>query len=148
MIVRFRDTIPKQYRQQIDPYLNGMILNSIASSKQSKGMTEQAEYVKSKLPGKVNTPAVPDLPVEILQKYTGEYDNNGAIIKVVLKDDKTLNVLFADQADMELIPVSRSKFAVKFMEGYSVEFTVNDKGDVSGLVFNSPEGEVKAPKKK
>ena len=148
MIVRFRDTIPKQYRPQIDPYLNGMILNSIASSKQSKGMTEQAEYVKSKLPGKAKTPAVPDLPVENLQKYTGEYDNNGTMIKVALKDDKTLNVLFAGQADMELTPVSRAKFAVKFMEGYSVEFTINDKGDVSELVFSSREGEVKAPKKK
>ena len=50
MIVRFRDMIPKQYRQQIDPYLNGMILNSIALSKQSRGMTEQADYVKSKIP--------------------------------------------------------------------------------------------------
>src|SRR5450759_2873433 len=111
-------------------------------------MTEQAEYVKSKLPGKAKTPAVPDLPVENLQKYTGEYDNNGTIIKVALKDDKTLNVIFAGQADMELTPVSRAKFAVKFMEGYSVEFTINDKGDVSELVFHSPGGEIKAPKKK
>jgi hypothetical protein len=47
MIVSFRDTIPEQYR----PFLNGMILNGIATSKQSKGMTEQADYVKSKLPG-------------------------------------------------------------------------------------------------
>jgi aminopeptidase N len=52
MIVRFRDEIPEQYRPQTDPYLNGMILNGIASSKQSRGMTEQADYVKSKLPGK------------------------------------------------------------------------------------------------
>jgi aminopeptidase N len=52
MLVKFRDTIPQQYRQQIYPYFNGMILNGIATSKQSKGMTEQADYVKSKLPGK------------------------------------------------------------------------------------------------
>ena len=52
MIVRFRDAIPMQYRSMIEPYLNGMILNGIASSKQSRGMTEQAEYVKSKLPAK------------------------------------------------------------------------------------------------
>ncbi len=56
MIVSFRDTIPKQYRQQIDPFFNGMILNGIASYKQSKGMTEQADYVKSKLPAKAKTP--------------------------------------------------------------------------------------------
>jgi len=148
MIVRFRDTIPEQYRPQIDPYLNGMILNSIASSKQSKGMTEQADYVKSKLPGKEKAPAVPDVPVESLQKYTGEYDFIGNTVKVVLKDNKTLNLLITGQPDMELTPVSKAKFAVKYMEEYSVVFTINDKDEVTELVFSSPGGEAKAPKKK
>jgi aminopeptidase N len=49
MIVSFRDTIPQQYRQQILSYFNGMILNGIASSKEKSGLTEQAEYVKSKM---------------------------------------------------------------------------------------------------
>jgi aminopeptidase N len=49
MIVSFRDTIPQQYRQQILSYFNGMILNGIASSKEKSGLTEQAEYVKSKI---------------------------------------------------------------------------------------------------
>ena len=57
MIVKFRDTIPDEYRKRTDAYLNFMILNGIASGKQSKGMTEQADYVKSKLPGKVKVPA-------------------------------------------------------------------------------------------
>lgn len=50
MIVSFRDTIPQQYRQMMNPYFNGMILNSIAGSKESKGLKEQAAYVRSKLP--------------------------------------------------------------------------------------------------
>ncbi len=49
---------------------------------------------------------------------------------------------------MELAPVSVNKFAVKFMEGYSIQFNSNDKGEVTELVFTSPGGEVKAPKKK
>ena len=56
MIVSFRDTIPEQYRQMTNPYFNGMILNGIASSKQSKGMKDQADYVKSKLPVITKTP--------------------------------------------------------------------------------------------
>jgi aminopeptidase N len=52
MIVRFRDEVPEQYRQQVEVYFNVMILNGIAASKQSAGMTEQAEYVKSKIPVK------------------------------------------------------------------------------------------------
>ena len=148
MIVRFRDTIPKQYRQQFEPYFNGMILNSIAAIKQSSGMTEQAEYVKSKLPGKIKAPAVSDLPRENLQKYAGEYDYNGTIVKVILKDDKTLNLIFTGQPDMELTPLSKAKFALKYMEGYSVEFTSNEKDEVSEMLLTSPDGQVKSPKKK
>lgn len=147
MIVSLRDTIPQQYRQQIAPYLNGMILNGIASSKQAKGLTEQADYVRSKLPVK----AKPAVPVEIttgtLQKYTGDYDLQGSAVKVVLKDNKTLILTMPGQNDMELIPVSAEKFSVKYMDGYSVTFNSNDKGDITGFVLSAMEQEVKATKK-
>jgi aminopeptidase N len=52
MIVRFRDSIPEQYRQQVEAYLNEMILRGIATSKESAGKKEQAEYVKSRIPAK------------------------------------------------------------------------------------------------
>lgn len=58
MIVSFRDKIPDQYRQQTDPIFNVMILSGIAASKNSKGLTDQADYVKSKLPVKAK-PAEP-----------------------------------------------------------------------------------------
>jgi hypothetical protein len=48
MIVSFRDTIPEQYRQMITPYFNGMILNGIATSKQSKGLTDAGGLCKVK----------------------------------------------------------------------------------------------------
>ena len=148
MIVHFRDTIPQQYRQMMDPYFNGMILNSIAASKQSKGMTQQADYVKSKLPAKTKTPEPVVLQTESLQKYTGDYDFDGTTIKVNLKDAKTLIVVIPEQPEMELVPVSKGKFSIKYMEGYSIEFTSNDKGDITDLIFKSPDEEVKAPKKK
>ena len=34
---------------------------------------------------------------------------------------------------MELAPVSKGKFAIKYMEGYSIEFTPNDKEDITEL---------------
>jgi aminopeptidase N len=52
MIVRFRDSIPEIYRQQVEQYFNGMILPGIAASKESAGLKEQAEYVKTKIPSK------------------------------------------------------------------------------------------------
>jgi aminopeptidase N len=56
MIVRFRDTMPEEYAPQFQSYFNGMILNGIAAAKQSQGLTEQAEYVKSKISVNPKTP--------------------------------------------------------------------------------------------
>ncbi|MGC1392521.1 MAG: M1 family metallopeptidase [Bacteroidales bacterium] len=148
MIIRFRDTIPEQYRQMVAPYFNGMILSGIAASKQSKGMTEQADYVKSKLPGKAAPPVVAELPAEKLQKYVGDYELEEVLVKVALKDNKTLSLIIPEQPEMELIPLSRDKFSIKYMEGYSVVFTNNDKGEVTDLIFSSPGGEKKATRKK
>ena len=148
MIVSFRDTIPMQYRQMIAPYLNGMILNGIASSKQSKGMTEQADYVKSKLPGNKKVPANIEVPAESLKKYTGEYEYNGIIYQVVLKDNKSLFITAPGQPEMELSVISGAKFGIKYMEGYSLEFTSSDIGEVTGFTMTSPGGEMKATKKK
>jgi len=148
MIVHFRDTIPQQYRQMLEAYFNGMILNSIASAKQSKGLTEQADYVRSKLPVKPKAPEAASVPVESLQKYTGEYEFNGSTAKVSLKDDKTLLLVTPNQPEMELVPVSKGKFNIKLMEGFSVEFTSNDKGDITELILKSPGQQIKAAKKK
>jgi hypothetical protein len=49
---------------------------------------------------------------------------------------------------MELSVVSGAKFGIKYMEGYSVEFTSTDKGEVTGFTMSSPGGEMKATKKK
>jgi aminopeptidase N len=148
MIVSFRDTIPTQYRQMLEPYFNGMILNGIAFSKQSHGMTEQADYVKSKLPVKQKSPEVAVQPAESLQKYTGEYDFDGTPVKVTLKENKTLSLVIPDQPDMELVAVTKGKFNIKYMDGFTVEFTSNEKGEVTELLFNSPDEHIKAPKKK
>jgi aminopeptidase N len=144
MIVSFRDTIPEQYR----PFLNAMILNGIATSKQSKGMTEQADYVKSKLPGNQKTPESTTVPSETLKKYTGEYDFSGTVYQVVLKDNKSLFLTISGQPEMELSVIEGAKFGIKYMEGYSIEFTSGDKGEVTGFILSSPGGEMKATKKK
>ncbi len=148
MIVSFRDTIPAQYRQQTDPFFNGMILNGIASSKNSKGMKEQADYVKSKLPVKAKPAETSAVPVEDLKKYTGDYDLEGTVVKIVLKDNKTLFLSIPEQPDMELMPVSKGNFGIKFMDDYSISFAENDKGEITEMTFKSPEGEEKAIRKR
>ena len=148
MIVNFRDTIPEQYKQEVLPYLNGMILNSIAASKQSEGMSEQADYVKSKLPDYPKLQRILEVPAEILQKYTGEYNLNGETINVVLNDNKTLNLITRNGPAMELNPVSKEKFTVKYMDGFSVEFILNEKDEVIEMLLTTPGEQMKASKKK
>jgi aminopeptidase N len=49
-IVKFRDAIPAQARDNTDPYINNMILKNLATKKDAEGLKDQADYIKSKLP--------------------------------------------------------------------------------------------------
>jgi aminopeptidase N len=51
LIVQFRETLPQSIREQFGNYLNEMVFKNIAAAKQSAGMTEQADYVRSKILG-------------------------------------------------------------------------------------------------
>ena len=148
MIVRFRDTIPEPYVQQVASYFNGMILNGIAGAKQSMGSIEQADYVKSKIPVKANPKTEYVVPAEILQKYTGDYEFNSELIKVALKDNNTLTLGFPGQPEMELMPLSQTKFQVRFMEDYIIDFITDNNNEVTSLTLTSQGEEMKATKKK
>jgi len=147
MIVSFRDTIPEQYQDQVLPYINGMILGGIASIKQKEGKSEQADYVTTKLQQDETVPKY-EIPEETLQKYTGEYELNGSVIKLILKENKVLTMVSTNGPDMELSPVSKDKFSIKYMNGLSVEFTINEKDEVAEMKLNSPGGQMIAPKLK
>lgn len=47
-LVEFREGIPQAYRNQLDPYINDMILQSIQVAKQKENNTELVEYIKAK----------------------------------------------------------------------------------------------------
>lgn len=57
-IVKFRDGIPEGFRNQTDPYINGMILKGLLAKKEKEAkenssnaaLQELANYIKSKLP--------------------------------------------------------------------------------------------------
>ena len=147
MIVRFRDTIPEAYAAQVRSYINGLVLYGIATAKEKAGLPDQADYVKSKITGKTKDPERPVLSEETLRRYAGEYEYEGETISVILKDNKTLNLVFPGQTTMELAPVTPTKFSVKFMEGYTVEFQTNEKNEVTSLSLTSADEEIKATRK-
>ena len=148
MIVSFRDSIPLQNQEFALPYINGTVLKEIATLKQSLGMTEQAEYVNSKIPAKPKDQTAFEVATEILQRYPGEYDNNLETFKVSLKDDKTLKLISANGSEMELTALSKDKFSVNDMKDYSVEFTCNEKKEVNKMLFMFSGGQVKELKRK
>lgn len=49
MIVKFREAVPSAFRNQTDPFINNVILKGLAGKKQTAGLTEQADYINSKL---------------------------------------------------------------------------------------------------
>jgi CubicO group peptidase (beta-lactamase class C family) len=94
------------------------------------------------------TPKPKEITAAELQKYVGDYDLKAAVVKVYIKDNKTLFVIVPGQPEYELIPVEKDKFALKIINGYFVQFEVNDAGEATALTFIQPNGSFKASRKK
>jgi CubicO group peptidase (beta-lactamase class C family) len=77
-----------------------------------------------------------------LEPFTGSYQRGPAAVTVALKGDNGLTLTIAGQSPLDLVPVNGTKFSVKGMTGFNVEF----KGD--DLVFYQPNGTFMATRKK
>ncbi len=95
----------------------------------------------------VRSPKPKEITAEELKKYIGDYDLGPALAKVYVKDNKTLFVSVPGQPEYELISIDKHKFSLKILNGYSVLFDVNEKGESTGLTFIQPNGNFKAKKK-
>ncbi|HEX8331567.1 MAG TPA: serine hydrolase [Segetibacter sp.] len=81
-----------------------------------------------------------------LQKYVGDYDLNGAAIKVYVKNN-VLYALVPGQPDYELVPVDKDKFGLKVASGYFTLFGVDANNKVKDMTFIQPNGNYTAIKK-
>lgn len=95
----------------------------------------------------VNTPKEKPLSKEDLEKYLGEYELPGAVVKVYLKGT-TLFVLVPGQPDYETVSLGNHTFKLKVLDGYTVQFILNDKNVSTAMNFIQPNGIFKAEKKK
>jgi CubicO group peptidase (beta-lactamase class C family) len=94
------------------------------------------------------TPKPKEVSSDDLQKYTGEYTLGGAIAKVYIKNEKTLYLFVPGQPEYELVPVDKDKFAIKTLQGFTIQFNVNSTGQVIEMLSIQPNGTFKAPRKK
>ena len=88
------------------------------------------------------------LAKETLQKYIGVYLFGGMEATVHLKGDNQLMLDVPGQTDYTLVPVEKDKFNLKDVKGFTIEFNINEKGEVTGLTSVQPNGRFKAEKKK
>ncbi|SFQ24043.1 serine hydrolase [Parafilimonas terrae] len=85
-----------------------------------------------------------------LKAYIGDYELAGAPVKlkVYTKNDNKLYLFVEGQPEYELAPVDKDKFALKNMNGFTVQFNRNDKNEVIELLSIQPNGTFKAKKSK
>lgn len=82
-----------------------------------------------------------------LKRYTGEYAIGEMVAKVYTKNDETLFLFVEGQPEYELQPIGINKFTIKTLEGYRLEFTEAENGNINGVLFIQPNGTFRATKK-
>ncbi len=90
-----------------------------------------------------------DVTKKDLEKFTGDYEfAPGAGAKFYIKPEKTLYAFVQGQPEYELVPTAKNKFDLKILNGYSVQFEENEKGEIVSVNFIQPNAVFKAIKKK
>lgn len=92
-------------------------------------------------------PKIIELELSELKIYEGEYDLAGTNIKVYTKEDKGLYLFISGQPEYQLMASEKNSFIIKDLEGYKVQFTNADNGNISELILIQPNGTFKAKKK-
>lgn len=92
-------------------------------------------------------PTVLKLGVDEMAKYVGEYEISGMVVKVTVQNS-VLHVFVPGQKDYPADPIGEHRFGLRDLDGYSVLFKLNEKGEVTGVDFVQPNGTFTAVKKK
>ncbi len=82
-----------------------------------------------------------------LEKFSGQYEYQGVIVTIALKGDKTLTATVPGQPEYELVPYRGTEFTLKGLQGFSVEFKLDESGNVVEASFIQPNGAVSMKKK-
>ena len=82
-----------------------------------------------------------------LKKYEGEYAIGEVVARIYSKNDQTLFLFVPGQPEYELEPTGVNKFSIKALEGYKLEFTQAENGNINGVLFIQPNGTFKATRK-
>jgi len=73
-----------------------------------------------------------------LEKFVGQYEYQGMVVTISLKNEKTLAATVPGQSELELVPYRGTDFNLKGMTGFSVEFKLDDTGKCIEATFKQP----------
>jgi CubicO group peptidase (beta-lactamase class C family) len=77
---------------------------------------------------------------EYLKTFVGEYELLGTRVTISLRGDSTLVTTVAGQPPYELKAYRGTEFVFKDLEGYAVEFIIDDDDKVEKLLIKQPNG--------
>ena len=83
-----------------------------------------------------------------LEKFVGEYLLGEVTATVFVKGEKTLFISVPGQPEYELVPYRGTTFNFKILAGYSIEFIMDESGEVREAKVTQPNGVFTATKKK
>jgi CubicO group peptidase (beta-lactamase class C family) len=84
---------------------------------------------------------------EFLRPLAGQYDLGSLVATVMLRDDNVLVLSIPGQSPYELLPVRGTRFDLKGLSGYTIEFKKDASGKVTDLAFYQPDGNYVAKRK-
>lgn len=78
------------------------------------------------------------LEKSFLEKFVGQYKYQGLVVTIYLKGGKTLTAAAPGQPEYELVPYKGTEFNMKGLQGFSVEFNLDDTGKSVNATFKQP----------
>jgi CubicO group peptidase (beta-lactamase class C family) len=96
----------------------------------------------------VKKPAAIKISKDSLLQYAGIYELSGIEVKISLKGDDMITAFVPGQPIYELLPTGTDLFSLVILSGYSIKFERDESNKIVGLIFQQPNGNFSAKRKK
>ena len=96
----------------------------------------------------VKKPAAIKVSKDSLMPYVGIYELGGIEVKISLKGDDMITAFVPGQPVYDLVAIGTDLFSLVKLTGYSIKFERNESNKIDGLVFQQPNGNFSAKRKK
>lgn len=86
----------------------------------------------------MRTPEKAMLERSFLEKFVGQYEYQTLVVTIAIRGERTLTATIPGQPEYELVPYKGTEFNLKGLQGFSVEFNLDDSGRSVEAKFKQP----------